>query len=126
MELEKLSTAPSHEAGAECRIKANGEETDVFITIQGQDSKAYRKAKKRQMREFIEARKNEIDIDDLDTDRMDVELLADCTLGWRGITVNGEEYEFSRDNAVKLYTDAPEVARQLLQFIEDRAVFTNG
>jgi len=126
MELEKLSTAPSHEAGAECRIKANGKNTDVFITIQGQDSKAYRKAKKRQMREFIEARKNEIDIEQLDTDRMDVELLADCTLGWRGITVKGESYEFSRENAVQLYSDAPEVAFQLLQFIEERGNFTNG
>ena len=126
MELKKLSTAPSHEAGAECRIKANGKNTDVYISIRGQDSKTYRAAKKKQMREFVEARKNNIDVVDLDTDRMDVELLADCTIGWRGITVGGEEYEFNRENAVQLYTDAPDVVYQLLQFIEDRGNFTNG
>lgn len=126
MELTKLSTAPIHEEGAECRIKVNGKASDVYITIQGQDSKAYRKAKKKQMRQFIEARKDEIDINDLDTDRMDVELLAECTIDWRGITVDGDEFEFSHENALQLYTDAPDVVIQLLQFIEDRGNFTKG
>jgi len=126
MELTKLSTAPIHEEGAECRIKVNGKPSDVYITIRGQDSKSYRQAKKVQMREFIKARDNKIDLADMDTDEMDCKLLADCTVGWRGITVEGKEFQFSQDNALRLYKDAPDVVFQLLQFIEDRGNFTKG
>lgn len=126
MELNQLSTAPAHEAGAEYRIKINGKPTDVYITIQGEDSKAYRKAKKRQMREFIEAKRKDIEIEDVDTDKMDCELLADCTVSWKGITMNGKEYECTPENALKLYSDAPDIVDQLLRFIEDRGNFTKG
>jgi hypothetical protein len=126
MELDKLSTAPIHEEGADCQIKVDGKPSDVYITIKGQDSQSYRKAKKRQMRQFIEARKKDIEIEELDTDKMDCELMADCTVGWRGITAKGKEFAFSRENAIKLYTDAPDIVAQLLHFIEERGNFTNG
>jgi hypothetical protein len=126
MELESLSTAPAHEAGAECRIKVNGKDTDVYISVKGEDSQAYRKAKKRQMRTFVEARGKDIDIDTLDTDAMDVELLVDCTVGWRGITKEGKEFKFTEANAKKLYSNAPDIVLQLLRFIEKRGNFTGG
>lgn len=126
MELNQLSTAPAHEVGAEMRVKINGKPTDVYITIQGEDSKAYRKAKKRQMRQFLDAKRQNVEMEDVDTDTMDCELLADCTVSWRGITVDGKEFECSRDNALKLYSDAPDIVDQLLRFIEDRGNFTKG
>ena len=127
MELNQLQTVNDHDNGAECNILSpvDGKKTDVFIKIRGSDSKAWRQAKKNQTQQIIEARADG-KMDSLDYDAMDAEALAEVTLSWRGITKDGKPFEFSKENAEKLYKESPAVTGQLLEFLSNRANFTKG
>lgn len=127
MEFDKLATTASHEAGAEVNILSpvDGSPTDVFITIQGADSKAWRRAKKRQTSKIIAA-KAEGKLDELDFDAMDVDALVAVTLSWRGITKGRKKYECTPENVKALYEQAPPIVEQLLRFLGDTANFTEG
>lgn len=127
MEFNSLATAISHEAGAEVNILSpvDGKPTDVFITIQGADSKEWRKQKKKQTSLIIAAKAND-KMQDLDYDAMDVDALVAVTLGWRGIVKDGEEFKFTKANAKELYNQAPAVVEQLISFLGDSANFTKG
>ena len=126
MDINKLQTVGDHEEGAECNILSpvDGMPTDVYIKIKGSDSKSWRKAKKDQMAKIIEARQKD-KMDHLDYEGMDAEALASVTISWTGITKDGKPYEFSKENALKLYQESPAVASQLLGFIEQRENFTD-
>lgn len=134
MDFEVLATVDRHEAGAECNIldPATGKPTDVFIKVQGSDSKAWRAAKKRQTAAIIAARaakKGEIEkADDLDLDfeEMDIDALVSVTTDWRGINKGGKPYKCTAENARELYSQAPSVVRQLLAFLGDGENFTGG
>lgn len=125
MDINKLQTVSDHEEGAECNILSpvDGMPTDVYIKIKGSDSKAWRQAKKSQMARIIDARQKD-EMDRLDYEAMDAEALASITISWRGITKDGKPFEFSQDNALKLYQESPAVAGQLLAYIEQRENFT--
>lgn len=125
MDINKLQTVSDHEDGAECNILSpvDGMPTDVYIKIKGSDSKAWRQAKKSQMARIIDARQKD-EMDRLDYEAMDAEALASITISWRGITKDGKPFEFSQDNALKLYQESPAVAGQLLAYIEQRENFT--
>lgn len=127
MEFDKLATTASHEAGAEVNILSpvDGSPTDVFIKIQGADSKAWRREKKRQTSKIIAA-KAEGKIEELDFDAMDVDSLVAITLDWKGITKGGKKYECTPDNAKDLYENSPSIVEQLLRFLGDSANFTQG
>lgn len=127
MELSQLATAEAHEEGAECNIKdpLTGEATDVFIRIMGADSAKWREQKKKQTNAVIEARASGKDFA-VDFDAMDVAALVAVTIGWRGIMLDGAEYEFNGKNAKHLYTNSPSVVGQLLEFLSDGANFTKG
>ena len=125
MDINKLQTVSDHEDGAECNILSpvDGMPTDVYIKIKGSDSKSWRKAKKSQMTRILDARQKD-SMDSLDYELMDAESLAGITIGWRGITKDGEPFEFSYENALQLYQESPSVTAQLLAFIEKRDNFT--
>jgi len=134
MDFDKLATVDRHEAGAECNIldPGTGKPTDVFIKIQGADSKAWRAAKKNQTAKIIAARAAKKDLDGdindlgIDFDKMDIDALVSVTIDWRGITKGGKPYKFSAENAEALYSQAPSIVRQLLNYIGDGENFTGG
>lgn len=134
MEFNKLATVDRHEAGAECNIldPGTGKPTDVFIKVQGADSKAWRAAKKKQTTAIIAARAANKDdlksIDDLDIDfdMMDINALVSVTIDWRGINKDGKAFKCTPENAEALYKQAPSVVRQLLSFLSDGENFTDG
>jgi hypothetical protein len=117
MELDELCTTERHEKGAEIRIKnpVDDSETDVYITIQGIDSKSYRQAAKTQQKDILD-----------DVEGSGEKLLASITIGWRGLTDKGVEVEFSKDRAEQLYSNSPGIARQVDNFAAKRGNFTNG
>lgn len=124
MEFDKLATTAFHEAGAEVNIlsPADGTPTDFFIKIQGADSKAWRREKKRQTSKMISA-KSENKLDELDYDQMDIEALVAVTMDWKGITKGGKKYECTPENARALYEQSPDIVEQLLRFLGDSANF---
>lgn len=127
MDIKRLATAEAHSEGSECNIldPITGEPTDVFITIMGADSTEWRAQKKKQTNAVIAARASGKDTD-IDFDQMDVDALAAVTIGWRGIVSDGQDYEFNKSNAKKLYQSAPSVVGQLLGFLSDGANFIKG
>jgi len=127
MELSNLLTVDDHEAGARCNIVSpvDGKPTDVVILIAGVDSAVWRKQKRKQTAEIMAAARSK-SAPDLDYDAMDIAALVDATLGWEGIVSNGKPYEFSRENALKLYKGSPGIVNQLLDFIADKRNFIKG
>lgn len=127
MELNQLQTVTDHDTGAEYNVLSpvDGKPTDVFIKVKGSDSRDWRTAKKKQTQQIIEARANN-KMAELDYDAMDAEALAEVTMSWRGITKDGKPFEFSKENAEKLYKESPSVTNQLIEFLSNRANFTKG
>lgn len=52
-------------------------------------------------------------------DNGDVAFMAELTKGWEGIERDGKPVEFSKDEAVKVYTQAPIIHKQLDAFVGD-------
>lgn len=127
MDVTSLMTADSHDAGAECNIfsPVDGKATDVYILIAGVDSAVWRKQKRKQTAEIMQAARAKKD-SELDYDRMDIDALVEATLGWRGIVKDGEAWEFSKERALELYSKSPGIVSQLLDFIADKRNFTKG
>jgi len=127
MELSNLLTVDDHEAGAECNILSpvDGKPTDVYILIAGADSAAWRKQKRKQTAEIMDAVRSKKPVD-TDYDAMDVEALTEATLGWRGIVSDGKEYKFNKKNAKSLYQKSPSIVNQLLDFIAVKRNFIKG
>jgi hypothetical protein len=117
MDIKGLYTVEKHEAGAEVRITSpvDGDLTDFYILVQGVDSKAYRSAVRAYQRRLL-----------AEQEGGEAELLAAVTIGWRGLNDGKAEVEFSREKAVQLYENSPNVANQIDRFIADRKNFTKG
>lgn len=120
MNFDDLLTQEAHEEGAEINIlnPNTGEKTDVFIKVLGPDSKAWRASMKGAWRKIVASSKDEDLIED------DIERLASVTIGWRGLTKDGKELEFSKKACKDLYRKSPRVFDQVDRFIGDYKNFT--
>jgi hypothetical protein len=127
MNFDDLLTQDAHEAGAEINIlnPNTGEPTDVFIKVLGIDSIAWRSAMKTAIRKMISAKKSD-DLTESDLIDEDVEKLVAITVGWRGLTKNGEPLEFSKKACRELYKKSPRIMDQIDRFIGDHRNFTKG
>lgn len=123
MDVADLYTADAHNDGAEMMVKdMHGKDTEIYIRVAGVDSEAWRGGLRKAQRRVLESTVNGDGEEKIDA----ALLLANATLGWRGITANGEELPFSRDEALKLYRNAPYIADQVDRFLSSRANFTKG
>lgn len=122
MELAKLCTADAHEQGAAVDIAhpVTGEKTDVKITIRGVDSASFRKIT-RDHRKKLAEKGSEERLEELSCD-----MLASLTIGWSGITQDGEPVPFTTDAARTLYMKSPGIREQVDKFVVDRRNFTTG
>ena len=126
MELKKLDTTTAANEGAEVQIvDAGGILTDIYIQVVGIDSNEYRKAERamqnRRSKQAQRGGKKLISAEALDIET--IERLARCTKGWRGLTDNKKEIEFSYEKAIELYTEYPLLRDQVEDFIGDRENF---
>lgn len=114
-----LFTADAHEAGAVLVVKdIYGKDTDVKIRLKGIHSKAWRDmVKQRDLMSMVS--------DDLPSPES---MFAEVTIGWDGMPnpANGEPLEFSKDNALMIYTKAPLIFEQVNRFIANHANFIQG
>lgn len=125
MDIESLYTVVAHEAGAEVRIRnpLTGKLTDIYIKVVGVDSKVYRKAKHKAMRAAAIAMDENGELDD---DDLACEILADATIGWRGMQSKGKSLPFSKKRAKDIYLNSPSIRDQVDAFTSKRANFTSG
>lgn len=119
--------AQKAEEGAELEVldPVTGDGVGVFIILAGADSTIHRKATatiaKRRMSNMKGFRNMALDPEKFEAEG--IEVLAACTLGWRGVVVDGAPLPCSRDNAIQLYTRFPWLREQVDQFISDRSVY---
>lgn len=96
------------------------EDGPVSITLRGADSDLYRAGQQGLLESLVEGLTSDRGKPKAVARSTRIELMADCTVGWSNIIVGGERVTFSRDNAVKLYTDYPWVLDQVQAFVNDR------
>jgi len=114
MEFSKLATVDRHEHGAGCKIlDPAGNETDVVIRVKGADCAAWREHKNRQALAMISAKSEE----EINFEQMNIDALVAVTVDWTGIVESKKPYKYSEENARALYAKAPDVVRQLLEFL---------
>lgn len=122
-DLANLDTTAAANGGMEMQLvhPVSNEPLDAFITLAGADSEIYRKTQHKIADERIKKRGRAPDSETLALDV--TRLIAACTLGWRGITVDGEDRECNAGNAVNLYNRFLWMREQAANFIEDRRHF---
>lgn len=119
--------AAKAEEGAELEVldPVTGEPVGVYITLAGADSSLHRKATatitKRRLNGQKGFRAKGFDPEKVEAES--IEILAACTLSWKGVVVDGAALPCSRDNAIKMYTRFPWLREQVEQFIGDRSAY---
>jgi len=119
MDLSKLCTSDT----ADCVIKdpSTGNDTDIVITVYGSDSRQFRNLVKSQAKAAVDSKAQGKEIDD--SIERDAEYLADLTVGWKNVELGKKALEFSRDNAINVYTLSAPVRNQVNYFITRQANF---
>ena len=119
--------AAKAEEGAELEVldPITNEPVGVYITLAGADSAIHRTATatiaKRRLSNPKGFRNRALDPEKFEAEG--IEVLAACTLGWRGVIVEGAPLPCGRDNAVRLYTRFPWLREQVDQFVSDRSAY---
>lgn len=123
MDLSAFDVASASEKGADLVIKdwRTGQPSDVVFRIIGRDSPSVAA----KMRELD---KRESAGEKIDQERRGVELLAAVTVGWSGLTVDGEPYEYSHERALELYANpaSATIAEQVGPFALSRVNFARN
>jgi len=100
----------------------------VTFEVYGRDSDVFRSAKlkldRARAKKFQGSRR--FNVDPADVEQEGLHLLAACIAGWTGVVLNGEELPYSRENALKLITEVPEVYEQVDLFVGDRGNFLSS
>lgn len=120
MDLTQLNVSDAGSSDMVLRHPATGEDLDITIKLLGKDSAEYRKAVSKVGNSRINQRKK-VTVEQTQQDALD--LLVAVTVGWAGMTENGEELEFSPENAKRVYRDYPWIKEQADEFVHDRANF---
>ena len=112
------------EQGAELEVTdpLTGESVGGFITLAGADSSTYRHVSNMLVRRRLKNGGRAV----LDPDKLreeSIEILAACTLSWKGVIVEGKSLPCTRENAVMLYTRFPWLKEQAEAFVADRASY---
>ncbi len=119
--------AAKAEEGAELEVldPVTNEPVGVFITLAGADSAIHRKSTatiaKRRLSNTKGFRNRALDPEKFEAEG--IEVLAACTLSWKGVIVEGAPLPCGRDNAVRLYTRFPWLREQVDQFVSDRSAY---
>lgn len=127
MEITALQSLDAHEAGAKCHlIDAKGNVVDAYVLVKGQDSSDYRIAKRIQRKNVVKIVEDGTDIETYDFMPLDVDFCVQIICGWGELTVNGEPYEFSKENCRDLLSKAPLIVNRVLDFCNNRENFIKG
>jgi hypothetical protein len=132
MDLSVLDTSEMSNKGIEVRIfnPKTQKETDIVITVLGQDSDAYKDVQRKQQARSLNAAlktgpRREEGMVNAAEDNVP-EMLAATTVGWTGMLKDGADYPFSKANARWLYENIPLIRDQVLEQQRDRANFLAG
>ncbi len=123
MEIGNNKTvADREEEGTEIEVRdvAGEVEAGVTITVVGTYSTTYRKAQSQNRDKFLKQR-GKIDSDMIE--KQSVETTARCIKTWKGFTSGGQDFPYTKENAVLLLTNAPWIREQVEEAMNDHSVF---
>lgn len=126
-DLSSLDSAKAAEKGFELVLRNPKTDAELpgRIKLLGADSEVYRE----RARDFARARAarlnklRKLSITPEELEAEGIELLVAVTVGWSGITRDGEEFVYSPDNARELYRKYPWIREQVDAAVGDRANF---
>lgn len=127
MDLSKLDLTKSANEGAWITLKhpASGEELTAKIKVAGKDSTKYNQITDDFRRKALDEMKSVKTI----TQRIEMaeehanQLLAECTLDWKDIVLDGVNLEFTKENVSMVYKRFFWIKEQVDLAIADRANF---
>jgi hypothetical protein len=97
----------------------------VEFEVYSKDSDVFRAAKlkidRQRAKKWQGHRK--MTLDPAEIEQENLELVAACIVGWKGLSFGGKKFEYSKENAVKLMQDFPEIYEQVDLFVGDRSNF---
>lgn len=114
---------------AEIQLKRNGQPLPIFVTLAGPEHpkrKRFAFEKQRRIRKQL-AKTGKVEFGDPAEDEAEEnDLLADCTLGWRGVVFNGAPLPCTREHVMRLLTDKKRAwfRRALKEAFDDQEAFT--
>lgn len=130
MDLAKLDTVKGAEEGAAMEVlnpadgtvlrDDNGE--PITIWLLGSDSEKVRKRQRLEINKRLKrGNRSRMTAEELEEDGLN--LLAFCTVSWKGIVLDGEAPVCSAEAARKVYDRLPWLREQVDAFVGDRANF---
>jgi len=125
MDLSQLNVSAAGSSELTLRHPATGEDlydgdNPVTVTLLGKDSKEYRQAVARTANSRLRNRKVQT-VEQAQQDGID--LLSAVTLGWQGITENGEPLECTQHEVKRVYREYAWIREQVDEFVDDRSNF---
>lgn len=131
MDLAQLDINRVADAGLECQVRhpITDAPLDIWITLMGADSQAYRTAMLERVRDLQRARPVDGDVPERSAAQIEedaVVVCARCTRGWRGVQIDGVDFPHSPENAEALYRRFAWLRYQVNEFIEERDRFLPG
>ncbi len=127
LDLNKYDTVKLADEGVEIELKSPKDDSSLnaFIRVCGSDSKVYRKAQmeaqNRRLHALQKRNGTKLNAEELEAEAL--EIIARCTLGWRGLGKGAEELPFSTEKARELYEAFPWIRKQVEEAINDTALF---
>ena len=117
-DLSAFGKRSDHENAQEMRVVApDGSLTGIYVSCLGYLSDAFAQAKQDLARVVLEGES---------VPDAKAKLLAAVVTGWRGLTENGVEVAYSKDRAIELMREYPDLANQVDAFISRNENFTKG
>jgi hypothetical protein len=127
MDLARFDTKTRAGEGVEIELTdlRTGKGSGVFVRMMGMDADEFDEVFVQRQRQMAAMTENNAgrDLTRAQMVQVTVDLLAACTLGWRGLDTGGVPYEFNAANARRLYTDYPAIREQVNTAVADRTNF---
>lgn len=113
-DIRKIDTKAAAERGMTFPLKWDGEDVGIKISVIGAGSKAYKKHKAIVDGKIASAEKRGKPLNDDEKNSLYMVLAANCTTGWTGMVLDGEDVEFTVENALKIYEEFPTIGTQVI------------
>lgn len=123
LDLATLDTRKASNQGVEFELDhpSTGEPLGIVLTVVGTDSDDYKRAEHAATNKRLNKRNAKMTAEGLEATTRG--LLVECIKGWTGMVVDGEEMEFTKENARAVLKRFPWIQEQVDQFVGDRRNF---
>lgn len=124
LDLAKTNLADAADAGYEFEIKlpGSGDPTGAFITVRGEMSKVVKNYSRQKFREFQlkeqQAKRRGKESQEMtleEAEDLAIETTLVRVIDWRGITENGKDVPFTKENAERIFREHSWIREQVME-----------